>query len=106
MANPQQNPPDQMMHLINQNLTLLVQNMQAPPRKATVEKFESTDPIEWAEWRLQFQTATEVNGWNDQRARRELFLSMTGEARHQVRHIPMAAAGPNVGPSGRNATIV
>ena len=89
---------------LNDNLAQLLQEAQQlraqPAKKTTIKGFSSTDPVEWMEWIRQFRTVANVNNWGDQRARRELFLAMEGEARHHIQHLPLGDEGPNVAAVG------
>jgi len=75
----------------NDDLQAIINAARPPahqPHKK-VEPFSSTDGVEWQTWRTSFEITVRINGWNDQRARRELAAAMTGSAQLYVRDIPV-----------------
>ena len=54
--------------------------------------YSSSDPIEWAVWKENFELAVITNRWSNARARRELAGSMTGTAKLAVKDIPIGHA--------------
>ena len=70
---------------------LIAAGRPGPNRKPT--EFSSGDAQEWSSWRLAFNMACTINGWNHQRARREAFCCITGVAASFVEHIPVGDAG-------------
>ena len=53
-----------------------------------IEKFSSGLPADWVAWRSNFQTAVQLNNWNNTRARLEIHGSISGTAHVYVGHIP------------------
>ena len=60
-----------------------------PPRGGykKLRPLSSATPEDWIDWRDHFSIVQAMNGWNNQRARREIAASMTGSARRLVRSI-------------------
>lgn len=54
-----------------------------------MEQLSSTDPVHWQAWKTAFTHAANINGWNNQRARREIAASMAGYAMQRVDDIPI-----------------
>ena len=73
-----------------------------------VPQLESTNPIDWKTWRQRFQTIVTIAGWNDLRARRELFAAMTGSAAKIVADIAIEdpAGGVPAGAVARTLDLV
>ncbi len=73
-----------------------------------VPAFDSLDPTEWKTWKNRFSTIAQIAGWNDLRARQELFASMTGVAAKVVSDIAIIdpAGGPPAGVPPRNLARV
>ena len=73
-----------------------------------VPQLESTSPVDWKTWRKRFQTIVTIAGWNDLRARRELFAAMTGTAAKIVADIAIEdpAGGLPAGGVARTLDLV
>ena len=64
-----------------------------------VTQFSSGSPSEWMAWKKHFKLVSVINGWNDERQRRELAASMSGEAALACQSLQ---AEPNPAPPGWN----
>ena len=58
------------------------------------DKFSSGEPVDWKTWKANFRLCVQINGWDNQRARREAASCMTGLAKTYVADIDIAAGGP------------
>ena len=64
------------------------QQNQPRPQGKKVSPFSSGDGVAWVAWRDNFEYAVTINGWNNQRARREIASSMEGTAKQFVSSVP------------------
>jgi hypothetical protein len=69
-------------------LSAIIAACNARPPGKKVGSFNSGNGVEWGKWRSNFTMICTINGWDDQRARREIFSSMTGDVKAYVEHIP------------------
>jgi len=72
----------------NQVLALL----QQPRGGRKLSAFKETKEKEWRTWRHNFGIVATINGWNDQRQRREAAAAMEGDAQRAVSDINYEAA--------------
>lgn len=87
-------PPQQQVVLGLEQVERILRGCR-PGRKP--DSFSSGDPVEWRTWRANFEIITEINQWNNARARREAAACMTGLAKIYVQDIPHGAeVGPPV----------
>ena len=63
-----------------------------PARK--VEPFSTGTSSDWLVWRSNFQLTATINGWSNQRQRREIAASMQGTAKLRVSAIPLQDGVP------------
>ncbi len=60
--------------------------------RSRLDNYESGDGTDWAIWRRNCVTRITVNGWNNQRARREIATAMKGAAAAWIQDIDIADA--------------
>jgi hypothetical protein len=69
----------------------LAQLLAALPRQhKKVDTFATADSIEWPTWRTHFEEVAIINGWGDERCRREIKASMKGIAARTTAEITIA----------------
>ena len=74
------------------NAEQLQQLLQSVNQKQP-DKFSSGEPVDWKTWKANFRLCVQINGWDNQRARREAASCMTGLAKTYVADIDIAAGG-------------
>ena len=89
MANPIQLTQPQLQQLI-QGLQPQQPAQQPVAGGPGVEKFSSGAPEEWMTWRRTFLVVAQIQGWNAQRAKREIVAAMKGRAAMITRDIAYA----------------
>ena len=72
-----------------QQFQQLLQAARPPAASRRLETFSTGDPMEWATWRSNFEITATINGWDDQRQRREIGAAMTGLAKQWTRDIAL-----------------
>lgn len=60
-------------------------------KESVVSKFEDATSAAWRTWRTEFEMVAASNRWNNQKARRELRISMKGMAARRIQDIDVGA---------------
>lgn len=79
-----------------EQLREVLRDFRQPPTGKKLEKLEETTGSSWQSFRQHFVTTALINGWEDQRQRRELKAAMHGEASRLTSDIDIDVPGRNI----------